>query len=219
MPAGGEVLGLTRVKLLIVNGDDFGHSQEVNAGIVRAHREGILTSASLMVAGEARDDAARLARDHPSLDVGLHAVVCQGRSVLTQDELGALVDARGRFPNKATLTGLRLFFDGKLRSKLALELGAQIEKHLELVGYLNHVDGHLNFHVHPVIADILVELAVKYQVRCVRLPREALMTTLRLKRNNLPSKITEAVIFRALSRRTRKKMYAKGLRSTDWLFG
>ena len=51
----------TQVKSLIVNGDDFGYSREVNAGIIRAHREGILTSTSLMVAEAARDEAAALA--------------------------------------------------------------------------------------------------------------------------------------------------------------
>ena len=70
------------MKRLIVNGDDFGFSREVNAGIIRAHREGILTSTSLMVAEAARDEAAALAKENPALDVGLHLVVCMGRSVL-----------------------------------------------------------------------------------------------------------------------------------------
>jgi hopanoid biosynthesis associated protein HpnK len=207
------------VKTLIVNADDFGLSREVNAAVVKAHREGILTSASLMVAEDGRDEAARLARENPGLDVGLHAVVCRGRSVLPPAEIAPAVDALGRFPDNAVLTGLRWYFDKQLQAKLKAELRAQVEKHLELVGYLNHIDGHLNFHVHPVVADILVGLAVEYKVPCLRLPREPVLTTLRLRRDHAARKAVEAVIFRALSSRTRRLMRERGLTSTDALFG
>ncbi len=207
------------MKALIVNGDDFGVSSEVNAGIVRAHREGILTSASLMVAEAARDEAARAARGTPALDVGLHAVVCRGRRILAPGRLRGAVTSDGRFIANPVLAGLRYYFDRSMRAKLAPELRAQVEKQLELVGYLNHIDGHLNFHVHPVLADILVELAVEYRVPCLRLPREPVTTTLALARDHAARKLAEAVIFRALSRRTRRLMRARGLKSADWLFG
>jgi hopanoid biosynthesis associated protein HpnK len=207
------------VKALIVNGDDFGCSGEVNEGILRAHRDGILTSASLMVAEPGRDEAARAAREHPALDVGLHLVVCKGRSVLSHAELGGVVDAAGNFPDNPVLAGMRWFFDRKLRARLTAEIRAQIEKQLELVGHLHHIDGHLNFHVHPTIAGILVELAGEYKVPCLRLPREPLATTLSLARDHAPRKLAEAIIFRALSRRTCRMMRARGLKSTDWLFG
>jgi len=207
------------VKTLIVNADDFGLSREVNAAIVKAHREGILTSASLMVAEAHRDEAISLAREYPGLDVGLHAVVCRGRSVLPPAEIAPAVDALGRFPDNPVLTGLRWYFDRQLRAKLEAELRAQVEQHLELVGYLNHIDGHLNFHVHPVVADILVGLAVKYKVPCLRVPRERVLTTLRLRRDHAVRKAFEAAIFRALSSRTRRLMRKCGLKSTDSLFG
>jgi hopanoid biosynthesis associated protein HpnK len=207
------------VKAVIVNGDDFGASAEVNEGILRAFRHGILRSASLMVAEPAAAEAARLAREHPGLDVGLHAVVCQGRSVLEPSRLDAVVDVNGRFPDNPVLAGMRWFFDRKAREQLRAELRAQIERHLELVGYLNHINGHLNFHVHPAISDILVELAVEYKVPCLRLPRERVATTLALARDHAGRKLVEAVIFRALQRRTRRQMRERNLKSTDWLFG
>jgi hopanoid biosynthesis associated protein HpnK len=207
------------VKRLVVNGDDFGLSAEVNAGVVRAHREGILTSTSLMVAEAASREAAQLARENPALDVGLHVVVCKGRSVLAPDKLAGAVDSAGRFPENPVWAGMRWFFDARVRAALAAELRAQVERHLELVGRLDHIDGHLNFHVHPVIADIVVELAAEYKVGCIRIPREAVMTTLKLRRDHAPRKLVEAVIFRALSRRTRRMIRERGIRSTDWLFG
>jgi predicted glycoside hydrolase/deacetylase ChbG (UPF0249 family) len=62
------------VRLLIVNGDDFGLSAGVNEGIIEAHASGILTSTSLMVRAPAAEQAAHAARDHPELSVGLHFV-------------------------------------------------------------------------------------------------------------------------------------------------
>ena len=207
------------MKRVIVNADDFGLSPEVNAGVIRAHRDGILGSASLMVAEPAAKAAAELARQNPALDVGLHAVVCRGRSILDPTHLRGAVDASGRFLENPVLAGMRYFFDRSMRTKMTDELRAQVERHLELVGYLNHIDGHLNFHVHPLFAAILIDLAVEYKVPCIRLPRESVMTTLRLRRNNVPNKLVESVIFRTLSRRTRRMMTERGLRSTDALFG
>ena len=57
---------------LIVNGDDFGMSPGTNAGVARAHREGILTSTSLLVRWPSARDAALEARAMPGLAVGLH---------------------------------------------------------------------------------------------------------------------------------------------------
>ena len=166
-----------------------------------------------------RDAAAELARDNPALDVGLHAVVCRGRSVLDSSRLGAAVNASGEFMESPVSAGMRYFFDRSIRAAMTDELRAQVERHLELVGYLNHIDGHLNFHVHPLFADILVNLAVEYKVPCIRLPRERVMTTLRLRRDNAMRKLVESVIFRTLSRRTSRMMAERGLTSTDALFG
>ncbi len=129
------------------------------------------------------------------------------------------MDAGGRFVDNPVLGGLRYFFNRAIRQKLRDECRAQIELHLELVGRLSHVDGHLNFHAHPTIADMLVDLAVEYRVPCLRLPREPIFTTLALARDNLARKLVESVIFRSLSARMRRLMAARGLKSTDWIFG
>lgn len=207
------------MKSLIVNGDDFGYSREVNAGIVRAHREGILTSTSLMVAEAARDEAVALAKENPALDVGLHLVVCMGRGVLPPSDIVPVVDAMGRFGNQPVLTGLKYFFTPGIHEKLKAECRAQIELHLKLIGYLNHIDGHLNFHVHPAIADIVIELAHEYKVPCLRIPAEPVFTTLTISRERAAAKLVEAVIFRTLSRRARRMAAERGIKSTDRLFG
>src|SRR4051812_19361415 len=66
---------------LVVNADDFGFAHDVNRGILQAHAHGILTATTLMANGTAFEDAVRLAREHPTLDVGCHLVLVQGESV------------------------------------------------------------------------------------------------------------------------------------------
>ncbi|MGH8013504.1 MAG: hopanoid biosynthesis-associated protein HpnK [Candidatus Binataceae bacterium] len=206
-------------RAIIVSGDDFGISREVNAGVLRAYRDGILRGTSLMVAGAARDEAVALAREAAGLDVGLHMVVCRGSSALAPARLAGVVDLTGRFVENPVAGGLGYFFRRSVRSPLRDEIRAQIELHLGLIGYLNHIDGHLNFHVHPVLAAILVELAAEYRVPYVRLPAEPVFTTLRLARDHALRKLLEAMIFRVLSRRARRMLADRGIKSNDHLFG
>jgi predicted glycoside hydrolase/deacetylase ChbG (UPF0249 family) len=114
---------------------------------------------------------------------------------------------------------MHYFFNRAIRMRLRDEIRAQIDLHLKLIGRLDHVDGHLNFHVHPVIADLLIELCSEYRVPAMRLPREPVFTTLALARDHAGRKLVEAVIFRALSRRVRRRLTERGMRSTDALFG
>src|SRR5437763_1372456 len=76
---------------LIINADDFGLSESVNAAVLEAYDRGILTSCSLMVAEPAAAAAARAARERPGLGVGLHLVVAGGRAALAPAALPRLV--------------------------------------------------------------------------------------------------------------------------------
>jgi adenylyl-sulfate kinase len=103
-------------RVLIVNADDFGLSRGINAGIVKAHESGIVTSASLMVRGSAAIEAAKYARRTPSLSVGLHVdlgewVFREGhwheryRLMATDDYAGARAEARAQLALFRGLTG------------------------------------------------------------------------------------------------------------------
>src|SRR5262245_1017534 len=100
---------------LIINADDFGRSHSINEAVVRAHREGILTSASLMMSEPATEAAVALARENPQLGIGLHLTLLLGHSALPSKEIPGLVDDRGEFPNDPIKTGLRYFFRRDLR--------------------------------------------------------------------------------------------------------
>ena len=63
------------MRQLVVNADDFGFTRDVNQGIIEAHRNGILTATTIMSNGAAFDDAVRLAKENPALDIGVHLVL------------------------------------------------------------------------------------------------------------------------------------------------
>src|ERR1041384_2429184 len=76
--------GTNAAKNLIVNADDFGQSRGINQGIISASRNGIVTSASLMVRWPAAAEAAAYAREYPALSIGLH--IDLGEQILRDGE-------------------------------------------------------------------------------------------------------------------------------------
>jgi len=140
---------------LIVNADDFGYSERISAGILRAHREGIVTATTLMTNAPHTDGASRLARATPSLDVGVHLVVTFGRPVGDASRLASLVDDGGAFLRPTAL--LRRDID---RDEALLEYRAQFGKARELLGREpSHVDSHHWVHDHPALEWAIGELA------------------------------------------------------------
>src|SRR5439155_72011 len=126
----GDRRRVVSVRRLVVGGDDFGAAREVNAAIVRAHREGILTSTSLMVTGDAAAEAAALARENPRLGVGLHLVLVQGRPAAPAAEIPALRARDGAFRRAPVPTGLRyawLWLSRAGRAQLRREIVAQLD--------------------------------------------------------------------------------------------
>ncbi len=185
---------------VILNADDFGRSPEINAAVMRAHRQGVLTSASLMVAGDAVDEAVALAREAPTLAVGLHVVIVAGRATLPAQEIAHLVGGRGRFPNDALYLGLRYLLSGTARRELHGELIAQFERFAATGLPLSHVDSHLHMHMHPAVFNLLLPLAGEYGARGLRLPRDDLWLSLSYDRGRAATKAGWAVIFGLLSR-------------------
>ena len=115
------------MKSLIVTADDFGASVEVNDAIELAHRGGILTAASLMVSAPAAAQAVALARRLPSLRVGLHLVLAEGRPMLSGAAVSRLVDENGAFRADMSAFGVLISFSGRARRQMAAEITAQFE--------------------------------------------------------------------------------------------
>ncbi|KAB8331707.1 ChbG/HpnK family deacetylase [Scytonema tolypothrichoides VB-61278] len=206
-------------KFAIINGDDFGFSHGVNQAIIKAHKEGVLTSTSLMVTGEAFDEAVDLAHAHPTLAVGLHLVLVCGRAALPPSQIPHLVDSIGNFPYSAPISGLRYQFIQATHEELRQEIRAQLEKFRSSGLRLSHVDGHLHMHVHPVVLRILVDLADEFGIRVIRLPCEELGMSLRLDRRNLLTKLVWAGVFGGLRRYGEGLLKSKGIGFAERVYG
>ena len=207
-------------RYLIVNGDDFGLSDQVNTGILHAHRQGILTNTSLMVTAPAWEEAVELARSTPSLGVGLHVTLVQGRAVLSKQHLRTITDSEGNFAHDPTRAGFQYYFSRRAREEVRVECRAQLERFLETGLLLSHIDGHLNIHMHPVVMDALLALAQEYSIPpAMRLTREDLTTSLALDPRHALRKRWESVVFTSLARTTEKKLHNALILHPDHLFG
>ena len=154
---------------LVINGDDFGYSDAINAAIVRCHDAGVLRSASVLVNRPATRAALALARSRPSLGIGFHVNLTEGAPVLPPREVPSLVDRRGHFrPLLAQLAGLAL---GRTNlDEVARELSAQFAILCDAGIRPTHVDGHLHAHAFPGVLDVVVRLLASSGVRALRSP-------------------------------------------------
>lgn len=204
---------------LIVNADDFGLSPSVNEAVVRAHRDGILTSASLMVNEPGFDEAVRFAKDNPDLGVGLHLTLLHGHSTLGPEKIPGLVNERNEFSYAPARTGMKYFFNRRLREPLRAEIHAQFKKFRSTGLPLDHVNGHLHLHLHPVIFGILMEDATALGIRRLRLTRDCLARSRRMARGHWLYRVSHAAIYEWLSSRARKPLQPRNIKHADITFG
>ncbi|CAO4139758.1 hopanoid biosynthesis-associated protein HpnK [Methylorubrum aminovorans] len=160
------------MKRLVVTADDFGLSHEVNEAVEQAHREGILTAASLMVSAPGAADAIARAQRTPSLRVGLHLVLVEAWPTLPPTELPDLTDGQGLMRRDMERLGLDLALKAPARRQLAAEIRAQFEAFRATGLPLDHVNAHKHFHIHPLIAGLVLRIGRDYGMRALRVPRE-----------------------------------------------
>lgn len=180
------------------NADDFGRSDAVNRAVELAYRQGLLTSASLMVTGEAVERAFELARALPGLAVGLHLVLSDGRPALPASQVPHLVRRDGCFPSNPALVWIQYFFSAPARAEMAREMAAQFDRFAASGLPLVHVDGHQHVHVHPAVFRRLLPLCKQYGARGLRLPRDDFWQAMAYDRRNLGRKLVNAAVFALL---------------------
>jgi hopanoid biosynthesis associated protein HpnK len=204
---------------LVVNADDFGLSHSLNEAVIRAHREGILTTASLMVNESGFEEAVKLAKENPELGVGLHLTLLHGHSTLPHDKIPGLVNARSEFSNSPVRAGMKYFFDGDLVEPLRAEIHAQFDKFRSTGLILDHVNGHLHLHLHPVIFKILMGDSEKLGIRHLRFTRDCLARSWKMSNGYLFYRVSHAAIFEWLSSRARETLRRKNIKHTQITFG
>lgn len=204
---------------LIINGDDFGHSSAVNRAIIHAYREGVLTSASLMVNERAAAEAVELAKANPGLAVGLHLVLALGHAALPHSEIPHITDAEGRFTNSSFKAGVNYYFNPAARRELRREMRRQFERFAASGLRFSHVDGHTHLHQHPVIFDELIRLCEEFDVRRVRVVKGEMRLSLKLDRTHLPIKLVWGTVFNMLGRWCERRLEGRGFVRPQKVYG
>jgi hopanoid biosynthesis associated protein HpnK len=161
------------VKNLIVNADDLGWTEGVNRGIAEAHRNGIVTSASLLANGAAWRSGVELARSMPGLGVGVHLNLSDGEPVAPRELVTSLTNNAGEFEGGPESLLLRIAKRRLAPHEVEQEWDAQIEKVRDAGIQATHLDGHKHVHMLPGLFEITLRLAKRYGIGAVRIAHEA----------------------------------------------
>jgi hopanoid biosynthesis associated protein HpnK len=180
-----------------------------------AHRDGVLTAASLMVGGRAASEAVRIAPTLPSLRVGLHVVLVDGAPVLPPHLIPGLVDHTGRLRRDLARFGCELAASRALRAQLRAEIAAQFDAYRHTGLPLNHVDVHKHFHIHASVAGAIIEIGRAFGMRRLRVPAEPVRIIRQIEHGAAPSHVLLTPWIANLRRRARNA----GLATPDAVFG
>jgi hopanoid biosynthesis associated protein HpnK len=205
------------MRRLIINADDFGLTAGINRAVAEAHRNGILTSSTLMANGPAFEQAVEIARSSPRLSVGCHTVFVDGRPMLDSRRVPSLLASK---TSSRFCTGLARFagraLSGALReSEIEAEATAQIER-LQAFGLpVTHVDTHKHTHIFPRVLRPLLRAAVKCGVGAVRNAFEPVRFSLLAERPRLWRRITQVKLMRGLAKGFRRTVHEYGMATPD----
>ena len=212
---------MTRARRLIVNGDDFGLTPGVNAGIVDAHRHGILTSASVFANAPATAEALALARRTPSLGIGCHLTLVDGQPLAAASTIPTLV-RDGRFrPTWASFAAAMTL--GRVRmDEVERELTAQIDRVRSSGIRLSHLDGHKHVHACPAVFAVVARVAKRFGIARVRVPWESPAVRLAIRYARAPGAGRQALENLALTpwaRADQRRLVAEGFAQAPQFFG
>jgi hopanoid biosynthesis associated protein HpnK len=214
------------VRRLIVNADDFGLTAGVNRAIVETHKDGVVSSATLMASGPRFDDAVEAARSAPKLSVGCHVVLVDGSPVSPPDAVDTLVAIRSEQPenfySRLSAFSARAMFGGFDRDQLVAEITAQIRK-IQAAGIeVSHLDTHKHTHVFPDVLVAMLRAARVCGVRAIRnpfIPKKSIDGRLFKGKGDLWKRYGQARMLHSFSRQFHRRTKRAGLLTPDGLIG
>ena len=209
------------VRRLIVNADDFGFTSGVNRAIVKAHTDGVVTSATAMADGRAFYEVKELAKQVPKLSIGCHVVLIDGGPVLPPARVPSLTQA-GRFRDGLKTFAARAFTGQLDPTEIAAEATAQIRRVQAAGVCVSHVDTHKHTHIFPEVLRPLLLAAAECGVRAVRNPfgpRFPLRLDELLKRPNLWARWAEMRVLETFAGKFRNAVRREGFVTPDGTLG
>ena len=211
-----------RVRRLIVNADDFGLTRGVNRAIVESHRDGIVTSSTLMANGQAFEDAIVHAKSASRLSIGCHVVLVDGSPVLGGQQASTLFDQKaddGRFYDGLGAFALRAVSGRVDADEIEAEVTAQIRK-LQSAGVsVSHLDTHKHTHILPQVLRALLRAARTCGVPAVRNPFGPVRFSILAKYPRLWKRYAQVTVLNRLGGRFRNSVTNAGMLTTDGTVG
>jgi hopanoid biosynthesis associated protein HpnK len=222
-PLGQELTG--QVKNLIVNADDLGWTEGVNRGIAEAHRQGLVTSTSLLANGSAFDSAVCSARGNPQLGVGVHLNLSDGPPTAKPHDVPGLLNEAGHLHDSPESLLLRIVSRSLPLEQVEREWDAQIAKVRDSGIQPTHLDGHKHIQMLPGLFEIALRLAKKHGIRAIRVAHEesklrsALSSGGEQKSSVVFKQGVQARGLKLLARDAREMADRAGLVTTDYFCG
>jgi hopanoid biosynthesis associated protein HpnK len=213
------------VRNLIVNADDLGWTEGVNRGISEAHRNGIVTSATLLANGAAFASAVELVKATPALGVGVHLNLSDGKPVSPPNTVRSIVNERGEFAGGPEALLLRITRRNLRLHEVEIEWDNQIQRVMDAGIHPTHLDGHKHVHMLPGMFEIALRLAKRHGIAAVRISHEgsSLRAALSSGANqNVPLVMKQGMqarVLKLLARDARALAEAAGIATTDYFCG
>lgn len=167
----------------IINADDYGRSKGITDNISECFDKGCLTSVSIPVVGNSPEYAFEELKKRSKLRSVLHLDLIEGKPLSSRDEIPALVNKDGRFFMSFLTLWLEYFLTQdkeSLKNQVKIELKAQIDKYINLLGgdrELN-IDSHQHMHLVPFVFEALIELSSEYKFNYIRIVKEPFFISL-----------------------------------------
>jgi len=172
-----------------------------------------------MVTAPAVEDAIARASALPTLNVGIHLVLVNGRPCLPPEQIPDLVNDKGEFLENQVTSGIRIFFLPKVRRQIEAEIRAQFEAFKQTGLRLDHVNTHKHMHLHPTILEMLIHIGREYGVKAIRLPNEPPLNALINDRKEKLRRYALWLFLKPWVARMKKRLQATGINSNDYIYG
>jgi len=206
--------GLSRI---IINADDFGWSSAVNEAVLDAAENGVLSSATVMANMPGFEEAVREAKFLPKLGVGVHLNLLRGAPVRDPKTIKSLVGKDGRFLQDNSKLLLRFVMKQIYLEEVEEELSAQVKRVIDAGLKPTHIDSEKHMHIlFPQLWHVVCKIALRFDVRRIRIAREFFIAGLSLKS---PKQLAKALVVKYRCKGLAKVAFKHGLHSTDNFFG
>ena len=205
----------------MINADDLGFTSGVNRAIIKAHADGIVTSATLMANGPAFCEVKELAEQFPKLSIGCHVVLIDGEPVLPPARVPSLTQS-GRFRDDLKTFAARALIGQLDTTEIGAEATAQIRRVQAAGVCVSHLDTHKHTHIFPKVLRPLLLAAAECGVRAVRNPfgpRLPLRLSELLKRPDLWTRWAEMRVLGTLAGNFRTAVQREGFFTPDGTVG